>query len=141
MLDIRDLRMPRIYDIGWTKPPALVERRLRLEVTEKIRPDGSVACRSIWRVSMPRSTGCARTKSQSVAICLLHSYANPAHERMVAAHVRAALPDLAVSVSHEILPEIKEYPRTSTTVVNAYVQPVVRAYLTALIGAAAGTRI
>jgi N-methylhydantoinase A len=69
---------------------------------------------------------------QSVAICLLHSYANPAHERAVAAQVRAALPDIAISVSHEILPEIKEYPRTSTTVINAYVQPVVRAYITAL---------
>ena len=69
---------------------------------------------------------------QSVAICLLHSYANPAHERAVADAVRAALPDVAISVSHEILPEIKEYPRTSTTVINAYVQPVVRAYVTSL---------
>ncbi len=68
----------------------------------------------------------------SVAICLLHSYANPAHEQAVADAVRAALPDIAISVSSEILPEIKEYPRTSTTVINAYVQPVVRAYITAL---------
>ena len=73
-----------------------------------------------------------REEVQSVAICLLHSYANPAHERAVAEAVRAALPDVAVSVSHEILPEIKEYPRTSTTVINAYVQPVVRAYVTSL---------
>src|SRR6202041_930634 len=69
---------------------------------------------------------------ESVAICLLHSYANPAHERAVAEQVRAALPNIAISISHEILPEIKEYPRTSTTVINAYVQPVVRAYITAL---------
>ncbi len=69
---------------------------------------------------------------ESVAICLLHSYANPAHERAVAEAVHAALPDMAISVSSEILPEIKEYPRTSTTVINAYVQPVVRAYITAL---------
>src|SRR6202034_17111 len=68
----------------------------------------------------------------SVAICLLHSYANPAHEQAVAALVRAALPDVMISVSSEILPEIKEYPRTSTTVINAYVQPTVRAYITAL---------
>ena len=73
-----------------------------------------------------------REDVQSVAICLLHSYANPAHERAVADAVRAALPDVAISVSHEILPEIKEYPRTSTTVINAYVQPVVRAYVTSL---------
>jgi N-methylhydantoinase A len=132
ILEIRDLRMPVLYDQRWTKPLALVERRLRLEVTEKIRPDGSVSvpldpdsvCRAIDRLRDERV--------ESVAICLLHSYANPSHEREVAEAVRAALPDVAVSVSSEILPEIKEYPRTSTTVINAYVQPVIRAYITAL---------
>jgi N-methylhydantoinase A len=132
VLDIRDLRMPRIYDIGWTKPPALVERRLRLEVTEKIRPDGSVAVAMDAESVEAAIDRLRRDGVESVAICLLHSYANPAHEQMVAGLVRAALPAIPVSVSHEILPEIKEYPRTSTTVVNAYVQPVVRAYLTAL---------
>src|SRR4029078_3765602 len=68
----------------------------------------------------------------SVAICLLHSYANPAHEQAVAEAVRGAMPGIAISVSHEILAEIKEYPRTSKTVINAYVQPVVRAYVTSL---------
>jgi N-methylhydantoinase A len=132
ILEIRDLRMPVLYDIGWTKPLALVERRLRLEVMEKMRPDGSVAMpldvASLEPVlAMLRAEGVA-----SVAVCLLHSYANPAHEQAVAALVRAALPGIAVSVSSEILPEIKEYPRTSTTVINAYVQPVVRAYISAL---------
>jgi N-methylhydantoinase A len=132
VLEIRDLRMPRLYDMHWTKPPALVERRLRLEVLEKMRPDGSVA-----EALDPTSVAAAirllaQERVESVAICLLHSYANPAHEKVVAQAVRAAMPDVALSVSHEILPEIKEYPRTSTTVVNAYVQPVVRAYLTSL---------
>jgi N-methylhydantoinase A len=132
ILEIRDLRMPVLYDIGWTKPRALVERRLRLEVTEKMRPDGSVAVPldlgSLGPVlAMLRSENVA-----SVAVCLLHSYANPAHERAVADEVREALPGVPVSVSSEILPEIKEYPRTSTTVINAYVQPVVRAYISAL---------
>ncbi|HTC11319.1 MAG TPA: hydantoinase/oxoprolinase family protein [Acetobacteraceae bacterium] len=132
ILEIRDLRMPVLYDIGWTKPRALVERRLRLEVTEKLRPDGSVA--------IPLDLACvdaaiAMLKAEqvvSLAICLLHSYANPTHEQVVAERVRAVLPDIAISVSSDILPEIKEYPRTSTTVINAYVQPVVRAYITAL---------
>ncbi|MGH7044145.1 MAG: hydantoinase/oxoprolinase family protein, partial [Acetobacteraceae bacterium] len=132
VLEIRDLRMPRVYDIGWTKPPPLVERRLRLEVTEKLRPDGTVAvpldpgsvARAIDRL--------AADGAESLAVCLLHSYANPAHEHAVAEAVRSALPDLPISLSCEILPEIKEYPRTSTTVINAYVQPVVRAYLTTL---------
>jgi N-methylhydantoinase A len=132
VLEIRDLRMPRVYDIGWTKPPALVERRLRLEVTERLRPDGSVAV-PLDDISVAVVIERLRAERvESLAICLLHSYANPAHERAVAALVRAALPDLPISLSCEILPEIKEYPRTSTTVINAYVQPVVRAYLTTL---------
>jgi N-methylhydantoinase A len=132
ILEIRDLRMPVLYDLHWTKPRALVERRLRLEVVEKLRPDGSVAV-PLDAASVHAAIDIVRREQvQSVAICLLHSYANPAHERAVADAVRAALPDVAVSVSHEILPEIKEYPRTSTTVINAYVQPVVRAYVTSL---------
>jgi N-methylhydantoinase A len=132
ILEIRDLRMPVLYDIGWTKPRALVERRLRLEVTEKLRPDGSVAI-PLDPASVDAAIEMLRAEQvESVAICLLHSYANPTHEREVATRLRAALPELAISISHEILPEIKEYPRTSTTVINAYVQPVVRAYITAL---------
>jgi N-methylhydantoinase A len=131
-LEIRDLRMPRLYDMHWTKPPALVERRLRLEVTEKTRPDGTIAT-PLDPDSIEAAIAALRTERvESLAICLLHSYANTLHEQQVAASVRAAMPDLPVSVSHEILPEIGEYPRTSTTVVNAYVQPVIRAYLTAL---------
>ena len=106
-------------------------------------------CRCRWTspASTPPSRMLRAEKVQSVAICLLHSYANPAHERAVAEQVRAALPDIAISISHEILPEIKEYPRTSTTVINAYVQPVVRAYITALdarlraLGIAAGLQL
>ena len=132
ILEIRDLRMPVLYDMHWTKPPALVERRLRLEVVEKLRPDGSVSV-PLDMTSVDTAIAMLRREEvQSVAICLLHSYANPAHERAVAEAVRAAMPDVAVSVSSEILPEIKEYPRTSTTVINAYVQPVVQAYVTSL---------
>ena len=131
-LEIRDLRMPRLYDMHWTKPPALVERRLRLEVIEKTRPDGTIAT-PLDQDSIAAAIAVLRAERvESLAICLLHSYANPLHEQQVAASVRAALPDLPISVSHEILPEIGEYPRTSTTVVNAYVQPVIRTYLTAL---------
>ncbi len=132
ILEIRDLRMPVLYDLHWTKPRALVERRLRLEVTEKLRPDGSVAT-PLDPSSVDAAIAVLRDEAvQSVAICLLHSYANAAHERAVAEQVRAALPEIAISVSSDILPEIKEYPRTSTTVINAYVQPVVRAYITSL---------
>jgi N-methylhydantoinase A len=132
ILEIRDLRMPVLYDMGWTKPRALVERRLRLEVTEKMRPDGSVAVPLDW-ASLDPVVAMLRSESiSSVAICLLHSYANPAHEQAIARFLRDVVPGIAISVSSEILPEIKEYPRTSTTVINAYVQPIVRAYVTAL---------
>jgi N-methylhydantoinase A len=132
ILEIRDLRMPVLYNIGWTKPRALVERRLRLEVTEKMRPDGSIAVPLDTASLEPVLEVLRREEISSVAICLLHSYANSSHERAVAQAVRDALPAVAISVSSDILPEIKEYPRTSTTVINAYVQPVVRAYITAL---------
>ena len=132
MLEIRDLRMPRLYDLRWNKPPALVERRLRLEVRERTRPDGSIAT-PLDPASVDTAIAVLqREQVQSLAVCLLHSYANPAHEQAIADAVRVALPDLPISLSHEILPEIKEYPRTSTTVINAYVQPVLRAYLTTL---------
>jgi N-methylhydantoinase A len=131
-LDIRDLRMPRLYDIAWQKPPPLVERRLRLEVVEKTRPDGGIAV-PLDMASVAAAVETLRAERvEAVAVCLLHSYANPAHEQEVADAVRAALANASLSVSHEILPEIKEYPRTSTTVINATIQPVVRAYLTAL---------
>ena len=132
ILEIRDLRMPVLYDISWTKPRALVERRLRLEVAEKLRPDGTVA-QSLDMATVDAAIDMLRREGvKGLAICLLHSYANPEHEQAIAAAVRKALPDVAISISSEILPEIKEYPRTSTTVINAYVQPVVRAYITAL---------
>ena len=132
VLEIRDLRMPRLYDINWTKPVPLVPRHLRLEVIEKLRPDGGVAL-ALDMESVAAAVGVLRKEGvESVAVCLLHSYANPAHELAVAEAVRAALPGVAVSVSSAILPEIKEYPRTSTTVVNAAIQPVVRHYLASL---------
>ena len=132
ILEIRDLRMPVLYDISWTKPRALVERRLRLEVAEKLRPDGTVVQALDMETVDAAIEMLRREGVKGLAICLLHSYANPEHEKAIAAAVRAALPDVAISISSEILPEIKEYPRTSTTVINAYVQPVVRAYITAL---------
>src|SRR5205085_10070552 len=69
----------------------------------------------------------------AVAIALLHSYANPAHEQAVAAMVAAALPELYVTSSVDILPEIREYERTSTAVINAYIGPIVRHYLRSLL--------
>ncbi len=132
VLEIRDIRMPRLYDMHWTKPKALVERRLRREVTEKIRPDGSIATALDMQTVAEAIAFIQAEGVESVAICLINSYANPAHEQAIETALHAACPGLAITASHKLLPEIKEYPRTSTTVVNAYLQPVVRAYLTSL---------
>ena len=85
VLEIRDLRMPRLYDLRWTKPKPLVPRALRLEVDEKMRHDGSVAIPLDVTSLAAAIRVLKRELVESVAICLLHSYANPAHERVVEA--------------------------------------------------------
>ena len=129
ILEIGRIRVPRLYDLSYQKPPPLVERRLRFEVTERLNFRGYV----LVPLDMKEVEGIVATLAEegveSVAIALLHSYANPKHERMIASRIREKLPLLTVTVSSELLPEMKEYERTSTTVINAYVRPVVEDYL------------
>jgi N-methylhydantoinase A len=132
VLEIRTLRMPRMYDIAWTKPVPLVERYLRQVVDERIDAAGAV-----HRALDPRDAERAvdallAEKIEAIAVCLLHSFVNPAHELLVRDTIRRKAPALPCSISCEVLPEIKEYERTSTTVVNAYVMPIVASYLRAL---------
>ncbi|MCC7271395.1 MAG: hydantoinase/oxoprolinase family protein [Alphaproteobacteria bacterium] len=134
VLEIRTLRMPRLYDIAWEKPAPLVERRLRRVVDERIAADGSVD-RALDAADAEQAVDALLAEGvEAIAICLLNSYANPVHERMIADIVRRKAPDMPLSVSFEVLPEIKEYERTSTTVINAYVMPIVARYLRALRG-------
>jgi N-methylhydantoinase A len=135
VLEIRRLRMPVLYDIRWRKPPTLVPRRRRFEVAERIdsageieRPLDEAAARAV--VAQALASGV-----DAIAVCLLNAYANGAHEQRLLALIREADAAIPVSLSSELLPEIKEYERTSTTVVNAYVVPVVRHYLSRLDGA------
>src|SRR5262245_18533507 len=132
ILEIRTLRMPRLYDIGWTKPVPLVERYLRKVVDERTDARGRVE-----RALDPKHAGqvvdeLLAEQVEAIAVCLLNSFANPAHELALKSIIRRRAPDLPLSVSCEVLPEIKEYERTSTTVVNAYVMPIVARYLRAL---------
>ncbi|PZX10658.1 N-methylhydantoinase A [Palleronia aestuarii] len=132
VLEIRDLRMPRLYDQDWEKPRTLVRRRWRRVVSGRILADGSEMApldEDAVRVEteMLRSEGIT-----SIAICLINAYANPAHERRAAEIVRETWPDVHLSLSHELLPEEGEYPRTSTCVINAYVQPVIAHYVARL---------
>ena len=132
VLEIRTLRMPRLYDLSWTKPAPLVERYLRKVVDERIDAYG--------KIERALDAGEAETvveallveKVEAIAVCLLHSFTNPVHEQRIAEIIRRKAPGLPTSISCEVLPEIKEYERTSTTVINAYVIPIVARYLRAL---------
>src|SRR5207244_686977 len=119
----------RMYDVLYRRPAPLVPRGLRLEVRERLSARGEVlteldedAVRAA--VEKLRAEGV-----ESVAVVFLFSYREPAHEQRAAELVRKLLPHASVSVSHRITQEWREYERTSTTVVNAYIQPTVDRYL------------
>jgi N-methylhydantoinase A len=133
VLEIRNLRMPRLYDMSWTKPVPLVERRLRTEVDERVNAQGGVD-RPLDEESVERAVRFLMGEwVEAIAVCLLHSYLNPAHELRVKEIAARLAPGVSLSVSAEVLPVINEYERTSTTVINAYVRPIVEHYLSRLI--------
>ncbi len=129
VLELRRLRMPQLYRLDWKKPPVLVRRRHRIEVTERIAADGTILTPLERAEVLAAGRLLADAGVEAIAVALLNSYVNPVHEEEIARILRREFPDLPVSVSSEILPEIQEYERTSTTVVNSYVQPVVKRYL------------
>jgi N-methylhydantoinase A len=124
------------------KAAPLVPRNLRFEVLERIGADGSIVQR-LDEESLERAIVAAREADvEAIAVCLINSFANPVHEQRIGARLRAEMPGLFISLSTEVLPQIREYERTSTTVVNAYVGPPLKFYLRAMIDqlAAAGVR-
>jgi N-methylhydantoinase A len=132
VLELRRIRVPRLYEPLYEKPAALVPRRRRLEVSERLGSRGEVVTPLDMEQVRRLAEQLAELGIEAVAIALLHSYINPEHEQQIAAVLRERLPDCFISVSSEVLPEIREYERTSTTVVNAYVGPVVSRYLQSL---------
>jgi N-methylhydantoinase A len=132
VLELRRLRMPQLYRLDWAKPPVLVRRFLRREVNERIAADGAVLVPIDDAEILEVGGWLVAQGVEALAVTLLNSYVNPAHEHRIGQMLRAAFPHIPVSISAEILPEIQEYERTSTTVVNAYVQPVVKAYIHSL---------
>lgn len=121
-----------LYDLNLEKPSPLVPRRWRRPIRERILADGSVE-RPLDREQAAAQIGDLLAQGiRSFAICLLHSYRNPAHERAVSDIIRELAPDAHVSLSSEIAPEIREYERGSTVSLNAYVAPIVAPYLRGL---------
>jgi N-methylhydantoinase A/oxoprolinase/acetone carboxylase beta subunit len=129
VLELRRLRIPRMYEPFWRKPEPLVPRRLRFEIAERMGADGAVL-RALDDEDARAVAGRLREAGvESVAVCLLHSYLYPAHEERLGAILREELPGVAVSLSSEILREQREYERSATTVVNAYVRPLMERYV------------
>jgi len=137
VLEIADESRFDQYDLDIEKPAPLVPRSRRFTVVERMDVEGGVLTpldEDGVRALVPAIRASGAT---AVAVAFLHSYANPAHERRVREILEEAAPELAVSLSCEVCPEIREYERTSTTVANAYVQPLMAGYLRRLEAAAA----
>lgn len=123
---------PEGYNLFFKRPVPLVPRDLRLEVDERLYASGEVL-KPLDERSATAAIGTLKAAGvTSVAVCLLHAYANPAHEEALGRILRQRFPEAYVSLSHEILREFREYERTSTTVLNSYVGPIVSRYLVSL---------
>jgi N-methylhydantoinase A len=129
LLEIGRQTRPQVYDLFKPRPAPLVPRRHRLEVEERIAGDGSVVCPVRLADVDAAAERLREAGVTSVAICFLNAYANPEHERRALERLRQIWPDAAVTASEELLPEFREYERLSSTVVNAYLMPVMRRYL------------
>ncbi len=129
VLEMREGLKPERYNMRLARVEPLVPRHLRLGVRERIRADGRVET-ALDRRSLDDAIDALEAQDvTSVAVCYLHSYANAEHEEITRAAIAAAMPDAYVSLSSEVLPQIKEFERVSTTVVNAYVGPLIKLYL------------
>jgi len=128
-LEIGRERKYELYDIFIEMPKPLVPRPWRRGARERIGPDGAVEQPIDLDGVLRDVEALVGDGVESLALCFLHSYANPAHERAAAAAIARRFPALSLSLSSEIAPEIREYPRASTTVANAYVRPLADAYL------------
>ncbi len=127
VIEIGRQARPRLYDFFVEKPAPLVPRDLRFGLRERVGADGRAILRPGLRQIRRAMRWVERSRADSVAVCLLFSFAHPAHERALARALRAR--GFRVSVSHEILPEFREFERTATTVMNAYLVPVMSGYL------------
>ena len=140
LLEIGRQDRPELYRLCAPKPPPLVEPELKFEAAERIGPGGTV--KPLAEGEPERLAAAVEASgAEAVAVCLLFSYLDPAHERAIATHLRERLPGVHVSASHEVLPRFREYERCSTTVIDAYLSPLLGRYLGRLGEAAAEARL
>lgn len=131
-LEIRRMARPPVFDFLWERTPPLIPRRRRIEVAERMTARGEVF-HSLDPAEVRAAIASLKAQGvEALAISFINSFANPAHEQQAVALVRELAPQIMISASHEVLPEIREYERTSTTCVNAYLMPVVNRYLNSL---------
>ena len=132
---------PHLYHLSQTRPPSLVPETWRRTVVERLDADGNVVTALDEAAVAALADELAAGDVESLAVVFLFSFRNPDHEQRAAAILRARCPDLPLSLSSAILPEYREYERTATTVINAYVQPLVARYLGRLATALKGSRV
>ena len=133
VLELGRFRSPRLYDFTFRKPDPLVERRLRFEVEERTNGKGEILDAVDMKALDRLAERLDEEEVQAVAICFINSYVNPENELNAQRWLEKRLPGIPISASAQLLPQIQEYERTSTTVVNAYIRPVVESYVTSLV--------
>ena len=131
LLDVARQNRPHLYRLCAPKPPPLVGPEMRIEAAERVGPDGVIE--ALAEAGIERLVAeVERSGAESVAICLLFSYLDPRHEEAIASRLRERLPDVHVSASSEVLAQFREFERCSTTVIDAYLSPLLGRYLSRL---------
>jgi len=141
VLEIGRGNRPNSYNLFFNKADPLIPRSLRLEVTERANSRGEILTALDSKEAAEMAAKIADTDVEAVSVCFLHSYNNPANEESLGKMLRERLPHVYITLSHELLREAREYERTSTTAINAYVAPIMARYLSRLgqgLGQAAG---
>ncbi len=132
ILEIQRANRPDMYNLFYRKPRPFVPRRFRFEVRERLNYRGVVLEPLVEADVVTAVETCKKAGIEAIAVCYIHAYANPAHERRTKEIIHELWPEVPVTASHEITQEWREYERTNTAVLNAYVQPSTASYLSAL---------
>lgn len=134
LLEIARQKRPELYNLRAVRPRPIVTRDLRFTVTERVGADGRILVRLDEQEVFDAAKKLKQEGAEAVAILLLNSYINGKHEHKIASILKKVLPQIYLSVSSEVIPEFREYERLSTTVLNAYLGPIFKKYLTNLLG-------